>query len=264
MTKYQEKHFDLVPLIDGDILTYRLGFAADAGAKKESPEEWKSLDYLEWALHLVDNQMQSILDMFGGKGTSWLYLSGKDNYRFDVAKMKPYKGNRDPNNKPKYYQELRDYMTQEWGAVMSQGIEADDCLGIQQFSCNDKSTVICTIDKDLNMIPGYHFNFVKGEFYDVKIKDADIFFLRQMLTGDSTDNIPGIRGVGPKTSFKLVPEGTDAETAIQTVAEAYRQCYKDQASEAAEEIARLLWIQRKENERPKFLDEIQAAIVGQV
>lgn len=262
MTKYSDKHFSLVPLIDGDILTYRLGFAADAGAKKDSPEGWESLDYLEWALHLVDNQMQAIIDMFNGDGKLWLYLSGKNNFRFDIATIKPYKGNRDPSKKPKYYDQLRDYMVQEWGAVMTDGIEADDALGTHQFSKKDKSTVICTIDKDLNMIPGFHFNFVKGEFYDVKMADANMFFLRQLLTGDSTDNIPGIRGVAEKTSRKLIPDGTTEDQAIQIVGKAYRECYKESAPEALEEIARLLWIRRHEGEDPLFIEEIKAAISG--
>lgn len=262
MTKYRDKHFNLVPLVDGDILTYRLGYAADAGAKKDSPEGWMELDYLDWALHLVDNQMQAILDQFGGQGTSYLYLSGKTNFRDDIATLAPYKGNRDPNKKPKYYKELREYMAQEWGAEVTEGIEADDALGTKQFSHPDKSTVICTIDKDLNMIPGYHFNFVKGEFYDTKLMDANMFFLRQMLVGDSTDNIPGIRGIADKTARKLIPDGSTEEFALRCIGEQYRKCYKETAQEAAEEIARLLWIRRKDGQDPEFLSQIKAAISG--
>lgn len=263
MTTYRtEKHAKLVPLIDGDILTYRLGFAADAQAKRDAPETWESLDYLSWALHLVDNTVDSITEKFHGEGSSFIYLTGKDNYRDTVATIKPYKGNRDTAHKPKYYKEIRDYMIEVLGATVAQGQEADDLLGIHQYRNPDKSTVICTQDKDLKMIPGYNYNFVKEEFLDIKLKEANLFFLRQMLTGDSTDNIPGIPKIGDKTAAKLL-DGKDEEEALSIVGQKYRESYKDSAEEAATEIAQLLWIRRDEEEIcpyiPRFCQIIRGA-----
>ena len=256
----------LKPIIDGDILVYRLGFAADAQAKREAPESWETQDYLSWALHLVDNQIKAITETAFGEATQyWLFLSGKDNFRKEVATIKEYKGNRKDAKKPKYYEELREYMTEVWGASIVDGIEADDAIGQLQFSHNDKSTVICSIDKDLNMIPGYHFNFVKGEFYDVKLAEANLTFLRQMLTGDSTDNIPGIRGIGPKTVDKLIPKGCEETKAIETINSCYKKQYGEGWEAAAEEVAKLLWIRRIDQTDCPYIQNFKAEVMnGQV
>lgn len=255
----------LKPIIDGDILVYRLGFAADAQAKREAPESWESQDYLSWALHLVDNQINAITQTaFGKSDQYWLFLSGKDNFREEVATIKKYKGNRQDAKKPKYYKDLRDYMVDVLGATVVDGIEADDAIGQLQYSHNDKSTVICSIDKDLDMIPGYHFNFVKGEFYDVKLPDANLAFLRQMLTGDSTDNIPGIKGIGPKTVAKLIPKGCEEAKAIEVINNQYRNQYGEAWQSAAEEIAKLLWIRRREDETCPYIQNFKEVIDGPV
>src|SRR5271166_1416028 len=53
-------------------------------------------------------------------------LSGPGNYREKLATVFPYKGNRDPEHKPYWYQAIRNHLTQEWGAVVVHGREADD------------------------------------------------------------------------------------------------------------------------------------------
>jgi 5'-3' exonuclease len=112
------------------------------------------------------------------------------------------------------------------------------------------------------MIPGYHFNFAKGEMFDIKLPEADIFFFRQVLTGDATDNIPGIRGTGPKTAEKLIPDGCSAEEAYSIIGRAYQSSYKDTASEAVSEIARLLWIRRQKEEVCPHAERLAAACLS--
>jgi hypothetical protein len=73
-------------------------------------------------------------------------------------------------------------------------MEADDLLGINQT----KDTIICTIDKDLRQVPGQHYNFVKDEIFTVNLQEGLLWFYTQMLTGDASDNISGIRGIGLK------------------------------------------------------------------
>ena len=74
------------------------------------------------------------------------------------------------------------------------------------------STVICSIDKDLLQVPGLHYNWVhdRSERNDTngKVSVSEDVGLRklyqQVLTGDSTDAILGIRGVGPVTARKII------------------------------------------------------------
>ena len=81
-------------------------------------------------------------------------------------------------------------------------IEADDALGLKQ----DSDTMICSIDKDLLMCEGNHYNFVKKEFKQVTKEEGTRFFYQQMITGDSADNILGIRGLGKVKASKLLKD----------------------------------------------------------
>lgn len=64
---------------------------------------------------------------------------------------------------------------------------------------NLEKTVICTKDKDLDMISGLHYNWTKDkEPYEVSEQQALKAFYSQLLTGDRVDNIQGIKGIGNK------------------------------------------------------------------
>jgi 5'-3' exonuclease len=64
--------------------------------------------------------------------------------------------------------------------------------------------VICSVDKDLLQVPGHHYNFVKDEYRIVNDVQGNLSFYSQLLTGDDSDGIIGLRGVGPKTALKLL------------------------------------------------------------
>lgn len=250
----------VIPLVDGDILVYRLGFAADARAKKNYPGFDKEVDYLSDVLNLIDITIDRLIDKeFSHPETSYIFLSGKTNFRDDIATIKPYKGNREGNSKPKYYNEIREYLIECCGADMTDGIEADDAMGTFQFGSSPKSTCIVTIDKDLNMIPGLHYNFVKEKHYYVTETEAYISFFRQLLEGDTTDNIPGITGIGPVTARKHILETLSEERCVEICKDLYRQQYGAQADQAITEIANLLWIRRKEGESCPYFGRLNAS-----
>lgn len=192
--------------------------------------------------------MTSVLDIFCDHTYYKLYLNGEGNYREQAATILPYKGNRDKLHKPEYYEEIREYMVNNWYAELVDGRESDDMLGIEQWKNKDKSTVIVSIDKDLNQIPGYHYNPRKRLFYYVTKHAADTFFWEQMLIGDPTDNIPGIKGVGPKTTEKMVKEcGGNLLTLRERVEALYKKQYGDaQWVQSMNEVATLLFMQREE------------------
>lgn len=141
-------------------------------------------------------------DMYTATNTQdyTIYLTGEGNFREAYAKTHKYKGNRDNVDKPILYEETRKYLIDVYGAEVVNGMEADDALGIAQK--ND--TCIVTIDKDLDMIPGWHYNLMHNKLYNVDPTTADYEFYIQMLTGDTTDNIIGIHKVGRKTAEKIL------------------------------------------------------------
>ena len=254
-------------LIDGDLLVYRPGFAADGQVKRQliseqpelggNPEALKEelgrIDYLGHALTNVRSTITGILDRLGHHNNYQLYITGTGNFREQIATILPYKGNR-TTGKPKYYSEIRDYMQQRWGAIVVNGREADDALASAQWAKPDKSTIIVSYDKDLDMIPGKHYDWVKDRRYEVTLEEANFNFFRQMLWGDSTDNIPGIDGIGEKRSVDLLlPFKHSTAEMQQFVSDKYREQYGDNWREAYNEVATLLWLERVEGQPCDYL-----------
>lgn len=239
----------LKPLIDGDILVYRAGFAADAEARSKG---FADEDYEREAIGNVKSVLNKLIDKFHPDYR--LFLSGSGNFREHVATIKPYKGNRPETAKPKYYKQIKDYMVNHWNAEVVHGREADDALGTAQWAAKDLSTIIVSIDKDLDMVPGHHYNWVKDEFYFVPLREANLRIFYQMLEGDVTDNIPGIKGVGPKTIARIWEDcGHELERIREAVQGEYRRQYGTEWRQAYEEVAKLLWIERVEGKECPFL-----------
>lgn len=253
---------NLNPLLDLDPVVYSGGFAADAEVRRELKDKGMSdeevvaamaeMDYTSHALSNVKTHVEFILKQaFPDHQWYRAFLTGKGNFREKVATIKPYKGNRDPNHRPKYYKEIRQYLIERYNAVVVEGMEADDMLGITQWQHPDKSTVICSIDKDLKMIPGYHYNPRTQEFFYQTIDDANMFFLWQMMVGDATDNIPGVNGIGPKKADKVIEKAEGNFDMVRSVVrDMYQKQYGENWEAAWDEVATLLWMRRKEGEGP--------------
>ena len=133
-----------------------------------------------------------------------VYLSGRDNYRYYLNKHIEYKGNRKSTAKPVHLQACREYLEDHWSASSKENIEADDLMTITSQSNGYENTVLVTTDKDLNQVPGWHFNFHTKEFTYISLEEAMRFFWTQMLVGDSADNIPGVRGIGVVSGRSLL------------------------------------------------------------
>lgn len=253
---------DLKPLIDCDILRYRCGFAADSQIIRQAKEAYPGItdaelneiiaetDYLGNALQNVKTVIEYVLGRFNPEYKA--YVQGEGNFRDEIACIKPYKGNRDKNHKPKYYNEIKDYLLDKWHAYPVCGQEADDAIGIEQFDNSDKYTVIVSTDKDMFMIPGWHYNWVRDELKYQTLNAADRFLFWQMLVGDSTDNIPGIYKIGPVKATKLL-EGKSLEECRAVVKELYQKQYGSGWEQAYWEIGNLLWIRRKPMEECPLL-----------
>jgi len=127
-------------------------------------------------------------------------VKGKGNYRKDLYPA--YKAHRKPleDETRERLAYAHNHMIEAHGAIMADGLEADDLVSIWAHECMAKDIpyVVVGIDKDLLQIPGDHYNFAKGTHQNVDRDTANYNLMRQCLTGDSADNIPGIKGIGPK------------------------------------------------------------------
>lgn len=212
-------------LIDGDILVYRIGFASE--------NETESIAVARCSEFIED------LILFNGFGEYQGYLTGKTNFRNEIAVTAPYKGNR-KSAKPKHYQLLRDYMESAWSFTMIEEQEADDAIGIAAYEMEVGEYCICSIDKDLDMLRGDHYNFVKDERYFITEEEGIKNFYKQLLMGDRVDNIIGIKGIGTVKAERLLKECKNENEMYLAILEAY-----DGNAERVLENGRLLWIRRQ-------------------
>jgi hypothetical protein len=185
--------------IDADGLIYSCGFAADSRGG--------DLSHSLYNLKLV---LQMLFTKFGTDYTLWL-TNRDSSTNFRTHAVNDYKMNRAGAPKPKFYKEMRQYLVRQFNAQITQWGEADDWLGIDY----KPNTVICTNDKDLLMIPCYHYRIRSEEFFlasdpgqlelltrEVKNKKTGKvtkvkylkgygfkWFCTQMLAGDVIDNI---------------------------------------------------------------------------
>lgn len=216
-------------LIDGDILVYRIGFASDDDEEK-------------FAISRMGNYIQELIrpdyvDDFLG------YITGSSNFRYQIANEKEYKGNRSDARKPNHYESLRNYLTEKWGFELVEGEEADDAIGIAAYGMRAGAFCIMSLDKDLDMIRGWHYNFVKDILYYITEAEAIKNFYTQILTGDRVDNIPGLHGIGPKKAEKILKDCHNERQLFAAVLEAY-----EDNLELLTERAQLLWIRRKKDQ----------------
>lgn len=216
-------------LIDADIVCYRIGFASEDVSEKICVA--RCADFME---ELV---MKPWVGEYQG------YLTGSDNFRKDIAVTAPYKGNR-TQAKPKHYDLIREYLEKAWGCEVIQGQEADDAIGIRAYEFEDtEDYVVMSIDKDLDMIRGWHYNFIKDDKYLIDDDTAIKNFYTQILTGDRVDNIVGLKGIGPKKAAKILEDCTTEQQMYDAVLKAY-----DNDEQRVLENGQLLWIRRKENQ----------------
>ena len=132
---------------------------------------------------------------------------GIPNFRYSIDPE--YKKNRPetPDFITKWRPTIHQEMTDRWGFMSVAGIEADDAVGIAKAKYENEydEIVIITADKDLKQIPGtIHFDMNKHKSTAMDVLSANRFFAEQMLKGDTTDNIKGLPGIGPKKAADLV------------------------------------------------------------
>jgi len=120
--------------------------------------------------------------------------------------------------------------------------------------------------------------YPKKVVFCVTEEQAYTFFYRQLLTGDTVDNILGCgirelhtyksgkkkgqdymkrRGVGPKEAEKLLPIGKDEIAMYTQVVAKYKEYFNSEWEDKLREMADLLWIRRERDTRWEPPEEIK-------
>lgn len=217
--------FDVV-LVDADRLVMASGFSSE----KSVNGELIYLEPLAHALQKAKNQVIALRDKFDCTDFR-LYITDNTtkHFRYKVAKTKKYKYNRKKQKRPEYEEQIREYLIKYHDALVVSGVEVDDAVSIEQVrNLNEgKTSIIISNDKDLDMVPGWHFDpdwgiqrVFNGNTYTMKsykktnvycivdpgflslrrregtnkaklVGGGQLWFCAQLLMGDKVDNVPG-------------------------------------------------------------------------
>jgi DNA polymerase I len=145
--------------------------------------------------------------------------------------------------------------------IEKEGFEADDLIATYARLAVEAGgdVTIVSSDKDLMQLVGN-----KVQMYD-GMKDKQISIPEviekwgvppekmidlQALTGDSTDNVPGIPGIGPKTAAQLLEEYGDLETLLARASEIKQQKRRENIVNFAEQARLSRELVRLRNDVP--------------
>lgn len=195
------------------------------------------------------------------------YITAKDgsNFRYKVDVDPKYKHNRATQPIPYGYEECVNYCITTKQAIMIKGMEADDAIGMEATS--DPEGTIRVSEKDLRMIPGWHYDISNKFPSPLYVTDpGDLIWRRtktgtgyvigwgikwfyfQMLVGDRADGVGGVPGIGEKKAYELL---YDVYTLADMEDIVYNQYEKLQLDELYHKNRQLLWICRYKEEIPK-------------
>lgn len=157
-----------------------------------------------------------------------VFDTGRDTFRKELYPQ--YKANREEcpeelRQQMPYFREISKTLGLQ--IMELPGYEADDLIGTlaKKISAGGDEVVVVSGDKDLLQLVDdkvhvwdsmrdvhYHAKEVEDKFGVPPNKVVELLG----LSGDSSDNVPGLKGVGPKTAAQLVQKFGDVKTIIES------------------------------------------------
>lgn len=287
----------LLPLDDADIVAYEAAFAGQYVEKDEETGECGELQILPFSCvrDKIERMTYDLMDTLETNLEPIMFLTGEGNFRDEIAKRKGYKENRKETVRPYHLENARNYITARYNTATSRGCEADDLLAIAQTRYNrlyaegksNVQSVICTRDKDLRQVPGWHYGWEMHNQPEFPLQQVDElgtltptyiegvskktgkptksmkpnslkgtgakWLYTQALMGDPTDNIPGIKGYGQVKVFKIMDACTTEDELIDAVVAAFKDVYGDAWHEELYEQVRLVYMIREQTDEDPYL-----------
>jgi 5'-3' exonuclease len=203
-------------LIDADSFLSAAAWGREKDAAKEH-----LLKQIEWVVEstFATDYIMGVGDPEGTNFRAMMYSE----YKRSSSRINSVK------KRPEWFGELKTLLIAQPNVVVSIGCETDDLIRMwatQAVEAGDPF-VVSSIDKDLDCIPGKHYDPRTRELYEVSEDAANSFYWQQILMGDSVDNIPGVPGIGPVKAKKLLAGFNTNEERRECVQEIYRGVYKD-------------------------------------
>lgn len=264
LSQVKEKHAPKLPPqvagrvlhIDADFLAYMMSY--------EKEGHMIPLEDMKFNCSGAIEKMR----LMAGAQTVFLHLTpglSDKGGRGGIAIQKEYQGNRKDRARPDKLHILRDWMGTSFPANLYMDCEADDGMSSAQWAMVRNGfrerSVICSKDKDLLMVPGWHMDWDTFElaqstdetgnpnefgytYLDTSKSSSKIkgfgtkFFWGQMLTGDTADNIAGLpfacgkhlskpKKIGPVLADYYLSDLWNDKDAFNLVKGLYEMCGKE-------------------------------------
>ncbi|MBQ9336294.1 MAG: 5'-3' exonuclease [Lentisphaeria bacterium] len=165
---------------------------------------------------------------YGDCDGAFVFDKGKCSARLELAPA--YKANRPPmpEDLRAQMEPIRNMIRAfGWPIVESEGFEADDLIGAAAVSENEREVLILSSDKDLSQLINDRVKMLVPDRDGKGLLIRDIAATQEKfgvppegivdylsLIGDSSDNIPGVDGVGPKTAASLISQFGSVEAML--------------------------------------------------
>lgn len=202
---------DNLVLIDADSIIYIATYN-----KVNEPERT-----IEEMFSVCDSILDNIMLNTNSKFYAGFLTEGKC-FRYNIGKIKEYKGNRVDFIKPKYYNLVKAYLQDKLNFKYLIGYEADDLCIMSYHSLKDNyNIIISSPDKDLRQVPCIFYDYKKEFKIEIDKAQADINLWTQVLTGDVSDNIAGCRGIGAVKANNILKDNCTCYTALKCFIDTY-------------------------------------------
>lgn len=261
----------MIGRVDGDVLVYELGFAAEASWRyqhQKRGEEAEGPPPFDYVLEMMERRIPDIAREAEVEEFK-IYLTGKQNFRYHIAKTTPYKER--GGKKPFHYPNIRAIMPTLFECIEVPGLEADDLITLELAADPDNNMAISR-DKDIRQVAGHHYSwelenqpaigpYRADQFGYIESRPnklfgyGDKFLYAQILMGDSVDSIPGCPNYGHKKAFAILEHCTTTEECLNAIIPIYQKCYQLEWKTVLREQARLVHLARSyENGRVLLWD----------
>jgi 5'-3' exonuclease len=182
----------------------------------------------------VDKMISNILSKIDADYYLGFYGKHKSkNFRYKFATLRPYKGTRDSPPWQEFFKPIiKDHYKNKWGFIGMSDLEADDAVVIAFHQFKDEYDIVMVgEDKDMDQIGEFtKFNPSTKEYKFISKENSLKSFYKQMLTGDNSDNIEGIKGVGEKSKYVIDlmnMENPSDEELFDYVLSIYKEKFKE-------------------------------------
>ena len=232
----------MILLVDADSLIF-----ASCYKKREHKDDERFYKDIEDSKAKFDEQFMSIVnkleDMYNVERVI-TFSGSKGNFRKLITPV--YKANRKKQELPPLLDEMHQFVKDEYNSVWGFGIETDDIVARYWKELSNEvgrnNVMIVSIDKDYKQFPAliYNYHYKHKEVLDISEDEALYNFYEQMITGDSADNVKGIKGRGVKYAQKYLADCNTKYQYTKKMYDLFKIHYKGKARQKYAECYHLL------------------------